>query len=84
MVSCHFGSRGRGGGKFLPLELACYDLSLFGQVLKARAWAEGEGGFWHQQWCLPTSLTAWAAASQVPLAMVAGLRMLGIAGNWVC
>ena len=48
------------------------------------AWAEGEGGFWHQQWCLPTSLTAWAAASQVPLAMVAGLRMLGIAGNWVC
>ena len=63
----------------LPLELACCDLSLFGAgSLKAMAWAEGGGDFWHQQWCLSTPLTAWAAASQVPLAMVAGLRMSGV------
>ena len=62
----------------LPLELACYDLSFLEQDLKAMAWAEGGGDFWHQQWCLSTPLTAWAAASQVPLAMVAGLRMSGV------
>ena len=50
----------------LPLELACYDLSFLEQDLKAMVWAEGGGDFWHQQWCLSTPLTAWAAASQVP------------------
>ena len=42
----------------LPLELACCDLSSLEQDLKARAWAEGGGDFWHQRWCLSTPLTA--------------------------
>ena len=70
----------RWGKKFLfPLSWLVMTFPFLEQDLKAMVWAEGGGDFWHQQWCLSTPLTAWAAASQVPLAMVAGLRLLGIA-----